>query len=379
MEIRHVLSRAGIFPGEKIIGLMRAEERVSLAVLAMWLLPALLCTMQGEASVRSFLSDCALHTRSLITVPLFIIAEYTCLPLLQEIARNFGNLAPDDERDHCDSCISPILSFHVPAAVIMLTTLGVYALMLVSIRYVPVNLAPSWQTAVVHGHLTFSFAGWWHWLVGIPLLLYLFFIWLFRLFLWSRFLWQMSRLHLRLVLSHPDKVGGLKFLGYSPVAFVPLSFALGALLAGMAANRILHFGESLLKYKSDVVGLMVAVIILFCGPLAFFAGSLFNAQRRGILRYSGLANDMGCRFEHKWLDRSRATGAVGEDALEAPDFSATTDLYSIVGNVYQTQIIPIDFRSLIVLVVGAILPFFPVALIQLPFKTIIEKLAGMLM
>lgn len=379
MGTRNVLSRAGIFPREKVIDLMRAEGRVSLAVLATWLLPALLCTMQGDGAVRSFLSDCALHTKSLVAIPIFILGEYTCLPLLREIAQHFDHLAWDDDCNRCRACISSALSFKAPASVIIGSTLCAYALVLVSIRRVPLASMPSWQKIIGHGHPVLSFAGWWHWLVGIPLLLFLFFIWLFRVFVWSRFLWQMSRLHLRLVLSHPDRVGGLKFLGYTPAAFIPLSFALGAILAGMVANRVLHFGESLVKYKSDVIGVAITVIILFCGPLAFFAGKLFNAQRHGILKYSGLANDIGCRFEQKWLDRSKSTGRIGEDALEAPDFSATTDLYSIVDNVYSTRLLPLDLRCLALLVTAAVLPFFPVALIQVPFRTIMEKMAAMLM
>lgn len=379
MEIRNILSRTGIFSGEKTIDLKCAESRVSLAVLVVWLLPALLCTIQGDPAVRSFLSDCALHTKSLIAVPLLILGEYTCLPLLREIAQHFGNLARDDQRDHCEACIYSIMSFNVPTTVIIGSTFCAYALVLVLIRHVSLTSIPSWQKAAVgHGHFMFSLAGWWRWLVNIPLLLDLIFLWLYRIFLWSRFLWQMSRLHLRLVLSHPDRVGGLKFLGYSPVAFVPLSFALGAILAGMAANRVLHFGESLLKYKGDVIGLMIIVVILFCSPLMFFVGRLFAARHRSIVRYSGLANNIGCRFEHKWLDRPDAR-TVDESALEAPDFSATTDLYSIVGNIYQVQLMPLDLRSLFLLVASAVLPFFPVVLIQVPFRTIIEKMVGMLM
>ena len=47
------------------------------------------------------------------------------------------------------------------------------------------------------------------------------------------------------------------------------------------------------------------------------------------------------RLESRWLGRP-----VEEKALEAPDFSATTDLYSIVSNVYTMNLMPLSLRNL---------------------------------
>jgi hypothetical protein len=56
--------------------------------------------------------------------------------------------------------------------------------------------------------------------------------WYFRIFIWMRFLWQVSRIELSLVPTHPDRVGGLGFLGNTVYAFTPLAVAHGAQLAG---------------------------------------------------------------------------------------------------------------------------------------------------
>lgn len=349
--------------------------KVSLAFLVMWMIPALLSVMQGYPAMTSFLHDFALHVRALVAVPVFIIGEYSCLPLLREIAGYFGCLV-EDKRNRFDFDVASMRSFRISTKAVIVSTLCTYAIVATILGYAPMNMVPSWQQTV--GRDSLSFAGWWYWLISVPLLLVLTFLWLWRIFLWSRFLWQMSRLHLRLVPSHPDHAAGLKFLGYSPIAFAPLCLALSAMMSGTIANRVLHFNESPSEYKYLALGFVIVEIILFCGPLTLFAGKLFAARRHGIWRYSSLASGMGRRLERKWLERPEG-GLVNEGALEAPDFSATADFYQSVENVYDMNLIPIDLRSLFVLVAAAVLPFLPVALLYVPFETILEKLSSLLM
>ena len=78
--------------------------RACFVVLAGWLPLALLAAYQslvlGEAGLGSFLSDFAVHCRSLIAAPLLILAERICLPRLTGIAfhfREFGIVAKVDE------------------------------------------------------------------------------------------------------------------------------------------------------------------------------------------------------------------------------------------------------------------------------------------
>jgi hypothetical protein len=224
--------------------------------------------------------------------------------------------------------------------------------------------------------LAFSAAGWWHALVSLPLLLVLFFGWLWRLFLWGRFLWCMSRLDLRLIPAHPDHAAGLQFVGYSLRAFSLLGLALGAIGAGMVANRVVHAGASPTAYIHFVVALVVCVVVLFNGPLLVFTAKLFYAKWRGMFEYGALALSEGQQFERKWLNRA---GSIDASVLEAPDFSATTDLYQVVSNVYAMGVIPIDLRNLVLLMLATLLPFAPVALIAVPFDVVLTKLSELLL
>jgi len=60
-------------------------------------------------------------------------------------------------------------------------------------------------------HLTA--AGYWLAFVSIPLFQFILFRWYMRLVLWFRLLWQISRLNLHLTAAHPDREGGIGFLG----------------------------------------------------------------------------------------------------------------------------------------------------------------------
>jgi hypothetical protein len=83
---------------------------------------------------------------------------------------------------------------------------------------------------------------------------------------------------------------------------------------------------------------------------------------------------MGEEFEDKWL---KPGNRLAGEALSVPDFSSTTDLYSIVANVYGMQILPFDLKNLILLVVASVLPFLPVALMSAPLDVLLNKLAGL--
>jgi hypothetical protein len=185
----------------------------------------------------------------------------------------------------------------------------------------------------------------------------------------------MSRLDLRLIPSHPDHAGGLMFVGDSLRAFWPVSFALGAVVAGQVANRITRYGESLATFKHIAIGLVVFELILFVGPLTLFIGKLRETRRRGDFEYGAMAGEVGRQFERDCLNHER--GAY-EEGPNAQDFSAPAKIFAIVANVYGMKDLPFGLRNLGLLIAVALLPFLPVALMVMPVTEIIKDLAKML-
>ena len=215
-----------------------------------------------------------------------------------------------------------------------------------------------------------SAASWWHQFVSLPILMLLLLSWLWRLCLWTRFLWKVSRLDLLLIPSHPDGAGGLKFIGLSLEALMLPAFALSSVIAGPLANRVVHGGAAITAFRAPVLAFAVFLLALLAGPLLLFTDKLLAAMHQGMLAYGAVARDLGLRLEQRWLGKP-----MREDSLEANDFSATTDLYSIVSNVYAMNTVPLSLRNLAVLVVATLLPFLPVVFLAMSPVALLRKLS----
>jgi hypothetical protein len=221
----------------------------------------------------------------------------------------------------------------------------------------------------------YSLAGWWHTLVSLPLMLALILGWLWRLALWARLLWLISRLRLRLVASHPDHCAGLAFLGQSLRAFAIVALALATIAAGRSAYLVLSGGGLPTPYLYFNVGLMLLVIAMLVAPLFVFMPTLMQVRRRGTFEYGALADRAGHSFEEQWLHGSK----VGPSALKEPDFSATTDLYSIVANVHAIRFVPADVKDFAALAGAMLLPFLPVVLLAFPLDVIWSHIKSLLL
>ena len=314
----------------------------------------------------------------MIAAPLLILIEPLCISRLGAIARYFfaAGLVPDSDRARFDVAVTSTRRLRDSVLVEIALVILTYGVIVGLIHHVPSEEIPGWYKSGGSGSSTFSVAGWWHALVSLPLLLILFSGWLWRLSPWGRFLWRMSRLDLRLIAAHPDHAAGLQFVGFSLRAFSLLGFAFGTIMAGMVANRVVHEGVPLTTYTHLILALVVCVVILFSGPLLVFTATLFQEKVRGTLAYGALATSQGLQFERKWLKRSES---LDESVLEVSDFSATTDLYQVVSNVYAMGVIPLDLRNLLLLILSTLLPFVPVLLMALPFDVILQELAGLLL
>ena len=362
---------------QTMVGLMRAGRgnvglRAGLAVAAGWLPLAVLSAVHGlvtdDGAFASFAADYGVHARSLIAAPLLILAEAACAPRLSAIAAHFmssGIVERSDEAEF-DKIVRSTLGLLDSFAVeLMLLGSAVGIVFLLWFR-LPLSDFPRW-----HGVNATSAAGWWQNFVSAPILLILLLGWAWRIGLWVRFLLLVSRLRLQLVAAHPDHAGGLRFLGISVQAFSVVAFAMSVILAGAAANRVMHDGVSILTFRFAVLAAMLLAVGIFIGPLFIFTGPLIAAWRRGVFEYGALARGVGLHLEKKWLARP-----PGSDALGVGDFSATTDLYSIAANVYAMNVVPVTLMNIAVLVVAVLLPFIPVVLMSVPFSVIVHKLAG---
>jgi hypothetical protein len=370
---------------EAWLGLIRkGKPRIALlallAVVVSWVPLVVLSALHGDL-VRSDISnallpDFGVHARFLLATPLLILAEVLCVPRLSAVARQFleGGLVSDADRPRYDTAVASserlMRSRGVEIAVILLA----YALVLVSAKATPPDAVPGW-----HGQLN-PFAptpaGWWGLLISLPLLLSLLLGWLWRICVWTRFLWLMNRLPLQLDPSHPDHAGGLRFVGLSLEGFLPVAFVVGVIAAGPVANQVVHHHLDPLHFKSVAFGAAGIVVFVCVGPLLVFVRRLIDAHHQGILEYTSLAMHMGDRFRSRWMSpRQRLDQAT----IDMSDFTGTNASYSIAHNAFSIQILPVELRSVGLLIVTTFLPFVPVWLLAVPFGAVIKRLGDFML
>ena len=349
--------------------------RAILAFVLAWAVPFLINLVQSlvssDGSLTSFAADYGMYARSGIATPLLILAEGICFPRLGAIASQFrsGKLVTATEDARYDAALQTTLAWRDSLRLEMAAIAVAVTLVFALDWTIPATAYQAWHRST---HF-YSLAGWWNALVSVPILIMLLLGWLWRLALWTRFLWLMSQLDLHVIPAHPDGAGGLKFVGLSVQALSVIAFCCGIVMAGPIMNRIAHAGASLLSYDIVIAGFVLVMLALIVGPVLVFAPKLLEARRQGIFAYGSLAHSLGAAMEQKWIRRG---DGVTEASLEAPDFSATTDLYSIAANAYGMNIVPLELVSLALLVVSALVPFVPALLMSFSVESLLEKLTS---
>jgi hypothetical protein len=230
--------------------------------------------------------------------------------------------------------------------------------------------APSWYATPEGGRMELTSAGIWYAAVSLPITQFILLRWYLRLLIWFRFLWQVSRMDLHLVATHPDRAGGLSFLGKSTYAFGPFLFAQGALLSGLIATRVLYGGQNLMSFKLDAIGLIGFFVLFLLGPLTVFTSRLAEAKRRGLARYGKLASEYVGAFEEKWIHRK----GPEEQLLGTADLQSLSDLAGSYSIVREMNVVPFGAQDLSRLVLVTALPLLPLTLTVFSLEELVMRL-----
>jgi hypothetical protein len=353
------------------------RRRLIIAILATWVALAVLAAVQGRAigpSWReSMLLDVGMYARYLVALPLLILATPGCRRKLHAIVPHFldAELIKERERESFSADIAALLRWRdslVVAVVLVALAVG----KAVTIGAVSVaELPDSWRVVGTAGNRSLSLAGWWLAAACEPLYAIAMLQLLYRLALWWWFLWKTSRLNLQLNAAHPDGAGGLAFLGMVLPAFQLPVFAIATSAAGGLANLILWKGGSFANFQYAIAAFAVVLVALMAAPLVFFTGQLRNAKQRAVLVCGALAGRQLQAFEEKWLGTNPP---AAEEILRAPDFSAVGDFNPTVTAIQKMNTLLFSPKQLVPLVVAALLPFLPVAAIEIPLKEILLQL-----
>jgi len=157
-------------------------------------------------------------------------------------------------------------------------------------------------------------------------------------------------------------------------AFSLVGFALAVGISGGIAERVIDGGQRVTEFAPVIGVVVVVLVLLLVGPLFVLRKPLKKIKTRAIFSYGRLASGVGYHFEREWL---RPADDVPAHALQAQEFSVTTDLYAIVTNANTVKGIPIDLNGVVPLVLAILLPFVPLALFEMPLAELLKLAVGL--
>jgi hypothetical protein len=350
-------------------------RRVVAVVLITWvplLVLALVPAAGGGNVVAPFLHDLEAQTRFLIALPLLIVAELTVHQRSRVVIRRFldRRLIRPQDLDRFIAAVNWGLRLRNSVVI----ELGMIAVVWTFGHWLWRNYfalaTTGWFGALgpAGSHLTPT--GYWYAYVSIPVFQFILLRWYFRFFLWYGLLFRISRLTLHLTATHPDRAGGLAFLGKSAYAFGPILFAQGTLLAGLIATRVLYEGATLLDFKMEAAGMIVFFVVIVLGPLTMFTPQLAYTKRRGLGAYGMLASHYVQGFEEKWIVQN---AAEREEILGTGDIQSLADLgnsYSVVG---EMRLVPFGLTDITRLAAATAAPLLPLGLTVLSFEDLVVR------
>jgi hypothetical protein len=341
-----------------------------------WLPLALLCAIKGTLAGGveiPFLQDVETHVRFLVAIPLMLAAELLVHQRMRGVVAQFveRKLIPEDRMEKFRAAILNAVTWRnsVAAELVLIAIvlpLGYY------IRSEIFSLkASTWYaTASDHGG-SLTLPGLWFSWISNPILHFLMLRWLYRILIWGRFLGQVSRIKLDLIPTHPDRNGGLGFLGGSAFAFSPLLAAISSMVAGLVASRIFHEGAKLTDFKLEIVFLAAIGMILVLGPLTVFAPQIMAAKRLGKREYGVLASDYVRQFDSHWL---RNHDGQTTPILGTGDIQSLADLDHAYSVITEMKPVPFSRDMLVQLLWATLVPFVPLVFTMIPFESLLDHI-----
>jgi len=209
-------------------------------------------------------------------------------------------------------------------------------------------------------------------LVSLPFLQFLIFRWLWRLGLWSRLLMRVARLDLVLIPTHPDRAGGLGYLGEAHTVLGVFLVPVSAVMASRALQSVQSGAASLASLKGPLVGWAVLALVITLGPLMVFVPKLLAARRQGLDDYGALAIEYTQGFDKKWVRQGRPSET---DLLGASDIQSLADLSNSFAIIDAMRITPPNLRNAASLLAAALLPILPLLAAVVPVEVILKQIA----
>lgn len=354
------------------------RRRIMVISLTAWLPLGILAAIEGHFLGRqtlSFLGDIESHVRFLVALPLLIAAELVVHRRIRPVIKLFlkrGIVTPEDTPKFyaaIDAALRARNSPWLELAVLLFTYIAGHLFW----RHQVALEASTWYASPDGTGIHLTLAGYWYSFVSLPIFQFILLRWYLRLGIWFLFLWRTSRLQLRLMSAHPDRSGGIGFLGGISYAFAPVLLAQGTLLAGLIASRIFYQGQNLTSFKVTIIMLAGFFVLMILGPLTIFTPQLSRARLNGLGEYGNLATAYVTGFDEKWFH-----GVPKGKLLGSTDIQSLADLANSYAVVSDMRLVPFTLKDMLRLAVATVLPISPLLLTVMPFEELLTRFVKMI-
>lgn len=363
---------------------VKAQIKKTLVVFGIcWLPLALLTALEGSFwtgdAKTSFITNFDTQIRYLVSLPIFIMAERMVSVRLRTIMAQFKNsgIVKKEQFGALDQITDKNRSFLSSKWLDLAVFTICYIQVILILIFEKENaFMLTWQIHHSNQALALSSAGWWNFLIGRPLVLFLFYRWIIAIIAWGFLLRKISKLDLNLFPLHPDCVGGLGFLGYGIRYFSPITFAISASVSGSLIDMILIEDMSLSEIKIPVIGFFILITFLFTYPLLWFTKKLIDAREKSVFDNDDYANGMLREFKVKI---SKKYHEVNHEDLQSPVYSSVSDLSSIMNNALNMKFLPLSLKDLVPLWVSIIIPILFVISMEIPINQLLREVLSLMM
>lgn len=367
-----------LFRLQRAIGLIPAEglgvgRRAAFYALVAWLPVAAWALVEGRAlpgkTAEPLFEHFGIHTRCLVVIPLFILAEATANSIGTQLVRNFlaHGLITDADRPRLRQIRESVARLR-DGVLPWVFVAGVIAAWLIAGPGAREVHALIWATDGA-GEAT-PFGAWWFLYVSRAIFLALLLAWLWRIVLWTIALARIARLDLALVPTHADRVFGLGFLERTPAAFMPFLLGLSILLASASAHDVVYHGVDV-RALGLQFGVFVGVVVLvMLAPLIAFAPVLARAKRQALAEYGALVARHGRLVRERWIE---GKDPPDSGLLKAQEIGPVADTIALYEAVERARTMPIGKRTLVAILVPLALPLLAVAALQIPLGELLLK------
>ncbi len=333
-------------------------------------------TLTDDDTTISFFEDFLVHVRFLIVVPFLIMIEKIVNNTFVEYIENTDKIIPDAEQQKYNRLVENLkkLSATFLPEIILL----VIYYILIFTKPELISSEDSMRNYLTYpGTQTLNIAGWYNFLICIPIFLLLMFRWCWRWIIWVYSIIKISNFRLHIDPLHADKTAGLGYLNLVPLTFSFILTAPSAMLSAIIGIDIIYNNASFMSYSHLILFYVIFSPIILYSPLLIFMFKLTKARKEGILKFGDLLIKHNHDYVKKWIEKIPKND---EPILGAMDNSSLADINGSYTPIEEMNLIPIDLRMIVMSFIMNAIPYIPLvftyySLAQL-FNLLLKSMVG---